>query len=625
MKKRILSILLAVCMVLMLAPNMAFAEGELGEYTASGYIGEYDGQLHSITLNFDAQPFTLMYRTNGEGEWQEEKPTFTNAGSYTVEVLISKGGDELVGTCSAIVTITKGTPELYFTPGNIVFQPGEKSRQLKWVYNGDGKLHFTSSDPRHFWVDPSGGLVSLNQEGGVSIWATAPETKNWKSVTAMCIVETESTLPQIDIDTKLDIDYQSGETEYLVEKVQVNGWDGNPVLYIDAKLLDPRDPEQKKELHNVRASFTVPYKEILKESTEPATVYAAYDFAVLHQRSDNIIEEVPFIPRANGLRICDTTCSPFAIVCFPKENYNLYYDVNGGTGTPLNQSVPIDSESYSVTLSSEKPSRAGYKFEGWSTSSDGSVQYMPGDTITLDRDIILYAIWSEETYTVMLNTNGGTINNGNITGYTYGQGAVLPTDVTKAGYTFKGWYDNENLTGSPVTAIGDTDTDNKEYWAKWEANTYTVNFNTDGGNTINDKNVIWTDKVLDGITAPTKNDWEFTGWKCGNTSVTENTTYGDLAVNDTTASITLVAQWKYITAPTGESDYKPTTPTQPTKPTEPTKPTNPTDNKPQIKGDDGKTDNVSTDEQNPSTGVTMVFGAALISGAAMMISRKKKK
>ena len=58
--------------------------------------------------------------------------------------------------------------------------------------------------------------------------------------------------------------------------------------------------------------------------------------------------------------------------------------------------------------------------------------------------------------------------------------------------------------------------------------------------------------MLDGITAPTKDGWEFTGWKCGDMTVNANTKYSDLATNDTVTSVTLVAQWKDITAPTGE-------------------------------------------------------------------------
>ena len=378
--------LLLLCLLMALLPAGMLAENSdsVIEYTIEGYSGEYDGQPHSITLNLKQGDLTVEYSKDGGVIWQNENPGFKDVGSYTVHVRILKG-NETVWEGSATVTITKGTPELYFTPGNIVFQPGEKSRQLKWVYTGDGKLYFTSSDPRHFWVDPSGGLVSLNQEGGVSIWVTAPETSNWKSVTAMCIVETESTLPQIDIDTKLE--YTSPASDLLqAEATKISSGKDDFILYLDAKLLDPRDP--MKELHNVRASFTVPYSEIFKESAKPA---AAYDFTVLHEQVDGKIEQVPFIPLANSLLICDTTLSPFAIVAFPKKNYNLYYDVNGGTVTPMNQSVPMDSDSYSVSVSPDRPRREGYSFKGWSMSRGGEV--MPDDVIKLDRDIVLYAVW----------------------------------------------------------------------------------------------------------------------------------------------------------------------------------------------------------------------------------------
>ena len=106
--------------------------------------------------------------------------------------------------------------------------------------------------------------------------------------------------------------------------------------------------------------------------------------------------------------------------------------------------------------------------------------YEPGDSVPADVTTLTVQ-WTVPTYAVTLHPNGGTINSGNVTEYTYGVGATLPTDVTRTGYTFKGWYDNESLTGSPVTAIGSTETGNKEYWAKWEANTYPVTFYPTGG------------------------------------------------------------------------------------------------------------------------------------------------
>ena len=137
--------------------------------------------------------------------------------------------------------------------------------------------------------------------------------------------------------------------------------------------------------------------------------------------------------------------------------------------------------------------------------------YEPGGSVPADVTELTVQ-WTAPTYAVTLNTNGGTINNGNVTGYTYGVGATLPTaeDVTYTGHTFKGWYDNENLTGSPVTAIGGAETGNKEYWAKWEINQYTVTVKPENGKA----DIIITQDYGTPITAPTltREGYTFKGW-----------------------------------------------------------------------------------------------------------------
>ena len=138
--------------------------------------------------------------------------------------------------------------------------------------------------------------------------------------------------------------------------------------------------------------------------------------------------------------------------------------------------------------------------------------YEPGASVPADVTELTVQ-WTAPTYTVTLHTNGGTINNGNVAGYTYGVGATLPAadDMTYTGHTFKGWYDNENLTGSPVTAIGGAETGNKEYWAKWEINQYTITFDTNGGSEI----VPITQDYGTEITAPadpTRKGYTFKGW-----------------------------------------------------------------------------------------------------------------
>ena len=138
--------------------------------------------------------------------------------------------------------------------------------------------------------------------------------------------------------------------------------------------------------------------------------------------------------------------------------------------------------------------------------------YAPGDSVPAEVTK-LTAQWTAPTYAVTLNTGGGTINSGNVTEYTYGVGATLPTadDMTYTGYTFKGWYYNENLTGSPVTAIGDTETGNKEYWAKWEINQYTVTVKPENG----EADITITQDYGTPITAPadpTREGYTFIGW-----------------------------------------------------------------------------------------------------------------
>ena len=138
--------------------------------------------------------------------------------------------------------------------------------------------------------------------------------------------------------------------------------------------------------------------------------------------------------------------------------------------------------------------------------------YAPGASVPADVTELTVQ-WTAPTYAVTLNTNGGTINSGNVTGYTYGVGATLPAadDMTYTGHTFKGWYDNENLTGSPVTAIGGAETGNKEYWAKWEINQYTITFDTNGGSEI----APITQDYGTEITAPdnpTRKGYTFKGW-----------------------------------------------------------------------------------------------------------------
>ena len=166
--------------------------------------------------------------------------------------------------------------------------------------------------------------------------------------------------------------------------------------------------------------------------------------------------------------------------------------------------------------------------------------YAPGASVPADVTALTVQ-WTVPTYAVTLHPNGGTINSGNVTGYTYGVGATLPTadDMTYTGHTFKGWYDNENLTGSPVTAIGGAETGNKEYWAKWEINQYTITFDTNGGSEIAPITQDYGTKIT-APDNPTRKGYTFKGW--------------DKEIPETmpAENITITARWKDTEKPTGE-------------------------------------------------------------------------
>ena len=164
-----------------------------------------------------------------------------------------------------------------------------------------------------------------------------------------------------------------------------------------------------------------------------------------------------------------------------------------------------------------------------------------GDTETGNKEY--WAKWEANAYTVTLNTNGGTINNGNVTEYTYGVGATLPTDVTRTGYTFKGWYDNENLTGSPVTAIGNTEMGNKEYWAKWEINQYTIIYDLAGGTVEGNPDTYTIKAGAFTLTNPTKSGYTFTGWS-GTVLDGENNMTVTIPTGST-GNRTYTAHWRY--------------------------------------------------------------------------------
>ena len=168
---------------------------------------------------------------------------------------------------------------------------------------------------------------------------------------------------------------------------------------------------------------------------------------------------------------------------------------------------------------------AGYHFVNW-TENGTQVSTNTTYTFTVTCDRTLVANFAPNTYTVTLNTNDGTINSGNVTSYTYGVGATLPTDVTRTGYTFGGWYDNSNLSGTAVTSISTNATGNKTFWAKWTINSYTISAsaNPTAGGTVSGAGT-YNYGANCTLTATPATGYNFTKWTKNNTQVSTSASY----------------------------------------------------------------------------------------------------
>lgn len=128
-------------------------------------------------------------------------------------------------------------------------------------------------------------------------------------------------------------------------------------------------------------------------------------------------------------------------------SYTVQYNANGGTGAPGKQTKWKDQ---TLTLSSTKPTRTGYSFQGWAlTKADadaGTWYYQPGGSCGKNENLTLYAVWKANTYTVKYNANGGTGAPSNQT-KTYGVTLKLSsTKPTRTNYNFLGWGTSATAT-----------------------------------------------------------------------------------------------------------------------------------------------------------------------------------
>lgn len=162
----------------------------------------------------------------------------------------------------------------------------------------------------------------------------------------------------------------------------------------------------------------------------------------------------------------------------------ITFEPNNGEPV-ITREVNWSKDGVALTAPDPVPTKEGHSLDGWYYDNNGTETKWNFDTDTVKCTMTLKAKWELSTYSVTLQTDGGTIASGKeVTGYTYGTGAVLPTanDITRDGYRFDGWYADSSFSSSPITEISATETGNKTFYAKWTKNTTPI---IPGNNTSN--------------------------------------------------------------------------------------------------------------------------------------------
>lgn len=214
-------------------------------------------------------------------------------------------------------------------------------------------------------------------------------------------------------------------------------------------------------------------------------------------------------------------------------SYKVVYDVAGGTA--------IQDGLYNIETgisSLPTPKREGYVFNGWYRDNQKVTSIPAGTGITL------VAHWTEISYTLSFKTNNDTFI-ADIS-YTKAKPGILPSDLTKEGYMFGGWFQNENFTGSELEAVpfpagtaGQTNIPVMIY-AKWIPISYTITFNTNGGSDQDALPYTVETETFKLPTRTTKAGYTLVGWYIDE-ALTKP--YGEV-VKGTHGDFTLYAKWK---------------------------------------------------------------------------------
>lgn len=442
------------------------------------------GTTENMTVygQWGADVYTITYN-NVEGI------TNTNATSYTIEsedftiTNLSRVGYTFEGwysdnkfVNSATTTIVKGSH------GNIDLYAKWEKITYTLTYNLYGGSYISGTNPVSYTIEDNITLINPTQTGKFFVgWYTLAENGN------------------------------------LVKQISV-GTTGNITLYARWLTFDSNGGSTVSYTPNFSASG-------LTKPTDPTKDY--YEFVGWYF-DEQLTQKYDFkrLPSASSTLYAKWDAAKYTIT------YILYDGTNSETN-PATYTVEDN-----VTFSD--PSKTGYTFNGWYSNAQFTSALVTGIPVGSHENVIVYANFGINQYTISFNSNGGTSVD-DIT-QNYATNVLAPANPAKNGYSFGGWYIDSTLknayTFSTIPAQDIT------LYAKWNLVTYNITYNLDGGtNSTSNKTTYTIESTTINLANPTKTGYTFVNW------------YTDSSYNNAISKIDggsfgnkeLFAKWQIIT------------------------------------------------------------------------------
>ena len=266
---------------------------------------------------------------------------------------------------------------------------------------------------------------------------------------------------------------------------------------------------------------------------------------------------VVYMYRAYATNSYGTSYGEWRVFAPGSQTCTVTFNVNGG------DSLSSSERTKTVTVGQAYgtmpvPTRSGYSFDGWYTSSSGGDLVTETTNVTRTANHSLYAHWTKVTeVTVTFNVNGGDDLSGSertktvVSGDVYG---TLPVP-TRSGYSFDGWYTSSGGGDLVTENTRVTRTANHSLYAHWTrvtATSVTVTFNVNGGGTVSPATMTVTyGQTYGTLPVPVREGFEFAGWYTDATAgvmVTSNTYVTN------SSNHTLYARWNPAETPKYTAD-----------------------------------------------------------------------